>query len=127
MNIAFDTRPPPGGRRTGNKLIDRIADDFENSGPGPVRTRGGRGTRARGRGGPREERGNERGRGGGGSGGGGRRGAGREVPTSKSLADLDKELEAFMGEGTKEASGGMTASASAPTGTGGGADDIAMA
>lgn len=123
MNIAYDTRPPPGGRRTG-KLIDRIGDDFENNGPGPVRTRGGgRGGRARGRGGPREER---EGRGGAGGGGGSRRASAREVPTTKSLADLDKELEAFMGEGTKESSTNAATGQADPTPAGGATEDVAM-
>jgi len=122
MNIAYDTRPPPGGRRTG-KLIDRIGDDFENSGPGPVRTRGGgRGGRARGRGGPREER---EGRGGGG-GGGSRRASARDVPTSKSLADLDKELEAFMGDGTKDSSTTASQAAPAAASAGSATEDVAM-
>jgi len=91
MHVTYDTRPPPGGKRS--KLIDRIGDDFE-SGLGPVRTRGsGRG------GGDRGGRGRGRGQSGGER---GRRGNARDTPSTKSLADLDKELEAFMGEGTKE-------------------------
>jgi hypothetical protein len=71
----------------------------------------------------------------GGGGGGerevGRRAKPRDTPTTKSLADLDKELEAFMGEGTKDsqpsenrnASAASTAPAAATAST----EDVAMA
>jgi len=95
MNIAYDSRPPPGaGRNNSNnsKLIDRIAKpplssrltDSEmkdvDAGPGPIRSRTPRG-RGRGR--------------------GGKRSSPQSTPNPKTIEDLDKELEAFMGDGQK--------------------------
>jgi C-terminal duplication domain of Friend of PRMT1 len=62
-----------------------MTNKYCRNGPGPIRTRG------LGRGRDRGVRG-VRGR-------GGRRGGAGDTPSAKSLADLDMELEAFMGEG----------------------------
>ena len=75
------------------------------SGPGPIRNRG----RERDRGAKITTRG--RGARGGGldRDGGVRRAGARDTPTAKSLADLDKELEAFMGGGKETAENGKAA------------------
>jgi len=96
MQITFDQRGPRGGGggggggSGGSKLIDRIGKpplserlSDVSTGPGPIRSRT-----------PRSQ-----GRGGGGRGSGGRRSSPKGTPTPKTLEDLDKELEAFMGDG----------------------------
>jgi len=105
MQITLDTRAPPSGPRGsggGSKLIDRIgkpplSERLSNprvetsDGPGPVRSRTPKGGRGR----------------------GGMRDSSSGTPSAKTLADLDKELEAFMGDGDAKPAAETTAPAEA--------------